>query len=531
MRTDCPVSKRYNEQKTLSPNLIIKKIVNEIVFECENAKNGCSWRGTTKIYNKYHKNNCVMDRYPQFSNSSIWDYFKTPGVAIVQKDFEDRKLTGILVEEGKLYPGLLEYKNGNRYEGLLFKDVKHGPGKLFDVSEKLNYEGLWENDEKNGFFTIYKGKDIVFEGFFNQNLMEGDCFLLKDFGSLRAVFKNGVVSENVDIKYNDGSSYIGSSNKSFEPEGKGCLINSKGNKYFATYENGEPVSDLKIEYVNGDVFCGTISRDYKKMDGKMEYSNKDVYEGQFLNDLRSGTGILTCSDGSIKEGQWELNLLEGPGKVTTTDKIIYECTFKKNLPNGSGTKTKPDGTKITGHISEWYYLSGQGSILLKNGILIEGIIANDQINGPGKITKPNGDVYIGLIENNKLKASSQKVEIQYADGRIYKGECQKELPVGKGSLFVPNEGTYTGLFVNGLLNGQVSICDMQKRKSIAAFSKGEKITKPNSAMKPEVKPQTRPPAIKSANRPAFDKKQMKDERIVTEPNRPVRVKQPKIKED
>lgn len=196
------------------------------------------------------------------------------------------------VYNGKMNRGLKEhtgnyfyYKSNQIYAGEYKDDKKHGKGSLVSAKNKFCYEGEWENDKMNGIGTL-QNQQLKYVGRFMDNLFEG----------------------------------------------KGQLIDDKGNTYAGLFKKGKK--------------WGT---------GKFRLANGDVYEGEFVDDLYEGHGKLTTKDGDIYKGMFIKGMLNGKVLIEEKNKNrIYLGNFLDGVKDGKWIVNDKYGKKI----KEEYWVKG-----------------------------------------------------------------------------------------------------------------------------------------------------------------------------
>jgi hypothetical protein len=125
--------------------------------------------------------------------------------------------------------GVLQYRNGERYEGHWKDDTAHGKGTLTYAGGD-RYVGEWSEGEENGRMAGLSGASLR-----PRHPLEGDMH-----GELLSVWDSH-----------------GSMDVSGKKHGQG-----------------------ELHYINGDVFRGEWRNDYASGQGVLHYANGDVYTGQ-----------------------------------------------------------------------------------------------------------------------------------------------------------------------------------------------------------------------------------------------------------
>lgn len=179
------------------------------------------------------------------------------------------------------------------------------------------------------------------------------------------------------------------------------------------------ISTASTQCLSGNCQSGT---------GKFRFQNGAVYEGQMVYGRLNGTGTLTYTNGDTYKGNWKSNKRDGEGILKTKNGLSYQGIFLNNQ------------------------LHGRIRVFDRLGGYFEGEWVNGQPQGSGYYVTSNGDMkpgqwsQTGFIQNNTL-ASNKAPEEYIPDCNI--------LPCGsgKGRLVFDDGSTYTGLFSNGLPEG------------------------------------------------------------------------------
>jgi hypothetical protein len=169
----------------------------------------------------------------------------------------------------------VNYANG-RYEGKYSYDLRSGHG-VFYFNNNDRVEGTWENDKMNGIGTL-QDQQLKYIGRFVDDLFEG----------------------------------------------KGQLIDYKGNTYVGLFKKGKK--------------CGI---------GNFILANGDTYEGEFVDDLYEGHGKLTTKDGDVYRGMFIKGMLNGNVLIEEKNKNrIYLGNFVDGVKDGKWIVNDKNGKKI-----------------------------------------------------------------------------------------------------------------------------------------------------------------------------------------
>ena len=182
-----------------------------------------------------------------------------------KKKYKDGNYEGIIINGKRELRGVMNYKNGGKYEGQWRNDKRHGKG-IF-ISQNYN------NPKLIG---------IKYEGEFNNDKIEG----------------YGIG------KYSSGETYEGEwkNNKQY---GRGILNYVDGGKYVGEWKEGQPNGDGIYYLKNGERFEGKFIDNKYNGYGKYYYNNGDYLEGIFKDDLPIGDCILHKNDGTTEDKHYD----------------------------------------------------------------------------------------------------------------------------------------------------------------------------------------------------------------------------------
>ena len=177
-----------------------------------------------------------------------------------RKKYKDGQYEGIIINGKRELRGIMNYKNGGKYEGQWKNDKRHGKGVF--ISQNYNNPNLM---------------GIKYEGEFNNDKIEG----------------YGIG------KYSSGDTYEGEwkNNKQY---GRGVLNYVGGGKYVGEWKNGKLNGEGIYYLKNGERFEGKFLDNKYDGYGNYYYNNGEYLEGIFKDDLPSGDCILHKVAGGIE---------------------------------------------------------------------------------------------------------------------------------------------------------------------------------------------------------------------------------------
>ena len=208
--------------------------------------------------------------------------------------------------------------------------------------------------------------------------------------------------------------------------------------------------------------------------GVMEFIDGRSYNGQFENNLFQGKGCLTFADGSFIMGTFLNNKPHGfcSSTLKMPKYIKYEGMFFNGRPHGKGIgylteNTYEEGIFVNGSllhtvpsfictensISIGYNNQGtyEGAVSYFNGNVYKGKLGADHLpNGPGFQYDMYGNIVIGVFNKDGAFGTG---EIKFKNGDNYKGELNRNLMNGEGTLMIGKNTNYVGGFANGFREG------------------------------------------------------------------------------
>ena len=258
------------------------------------------------------------------------------------------------------------------------------------------------------------------------------------------------------------------------PEGRGVLMFGHGDRFEGLFSGG--------------MFCGR---------GRYTWSDGGFYEGQYQDKgrqkaskssgLRNGYGTRWWVSGNMYEGDWVDDKMEGTGKFVTSDNgPTYTGQFKDNRKHGTGREQWGNQLGID-------YCCGMGFRHKGRGFCrYEGCYKNDQFDGKGYFVCIDGRSYEGEWSQGKRCGFGRQVltpAVERGDATRrhiggnnglyrplkYVGGWSNDKRVGHGLLERMDGSTLEGLFVDGFIDGSVTITYADGRKDTALYERGSRV--------------------------------------------------------
>ena len=168
------------------------------------------------------------------------------------------------------------------YQGDLNKnDQRHGIGKL--ITSYYVLIGMWKNDKFSGWGRESRCNGDVFEGRFENGLINGKGIFLDskknryigDFKNMKRWGKGKWITNKIIY---EGEFY----NNKIHGKGKIKFLKS-GIQYIGTFQNDQIDGYGIFKWINGDKYEGEVKNGKMHGKGKYQYNNGKVLEGNFTN--------------------------------------------------------------------------------------------------------------------------------------------------------------------------------------------------------------------------------------------------------
>ena len=225
-------------------------------------------------------------------------------------EIENKEISIIYEGERCIFNGHLTKKNPLNGKGLLrFQNGKQLDGNF--VNGKLNNYCLYTDE-----------KGIIFEGEFNNGILNGNGKITKYKKNKRNIIIDTII-------YNGPI-------KDYKKEGYG---EEKSNVYsfIGNFKNGKKNGKGKIIYKDKGIYEGDFVDDEITGTGTYTWINNNQYTGTFLNGEMHGKGKYKWNNGSEYEGEYYRNKREGYGKLKYKNGLSFRGDFKNGKPEGIGT--------------------------------------------------------------------------------------------------------------------------------------------------------------------------------------------------
>ena len=312
-----------------------------------------------------------------------------PGVIKVHLDFflETQK-SGFSPVRKEVQYNMRMYKMYPHYEMLL----RNSNGLNLSYKEEQNNKKMektnvvfYNNDIKRNWFEISKQNKAMYKRFALNNIF--NPYLGK---SRKKIYVPPTDELVVNFDDNQSLFFLSCWNKKL-----------KCNDRFAAvlYDNGKITIG---EMVNG-LYNGKF----------LEFSSDGSYgDLSMVNGYINGRCILHNSDGKVYfDGNYSEGKKDGYGVETFLDGSVYKGMWESGEKNGEGMIVFPDGRSFSGDFVNNYPWSGKGTLKREENFFT-GTLVNGSYTGECVIEYANGDVYNGQVESDLPNGDGS---ITYAD--------------------------------------------------------------------------------------------------------------------
>lgn len=238
-------------------------------------------------------------------------------------------------------------------------------------------------------------------------------------------------SQDVEIKFNDGSVYLGKVNQG-QPHGQGTMFYATGERYIGEFKNGLKEGLGTLTVANGNRYVGEYRNNERNGQGTFTWVSGDRYVGAYKNNLMNGQGTLTWTNGDRYIGEWRDGDRTGQGTFTSANGDRYVGEWKNNEMIGQNTQS----AKTTQTLS---YPHGR----------YVGETLNGKAHGLGTYTSAqSGTVYKGEFIADTFSGVGT---MTWTDGSQFYGKWQNDVGVS-GTLTLRNGASMAGVVKNGVFS-------------------------------------------------------------------------------
>ena len=329
--------------------------------------------------------------------------------------------------------GTMYFSDGSYYEGSFLRDKKDGFGLDFYPSGKQRYEGEFKADKEHGQGKLFSHDGtLIYEGQWQDGRYHGAGKLYYSDGTLHY---SGEFLEGK--QHGDGSEY----------DEKGQL------RFEGHWEEDERSGQGRVYYKNKESFYGTIADGLKQGLGKYYYADGQLaYEGNYLDNKRHGQGSAYNEDGRLHFcGEWKKGFKDGHGlQYNANGVLIYDGGYQEGKFHGNGKYYTGEGTLYYDGSFQYGKRNGYGLHYNKQGLCdYVGYYEDGMRSGFGISYTPNGEhvMYSGFWSLGKYH--------------------------GCGVIYLHDEPRFSGMFLNGLMNGRINEIENGRIVREAIYENGQ----------------------------------------------------------
>ncbi|KAL9179048.1 hypothetical protein ACHAXT_000090 [Thalassiosira profunda] len=361
--------------------------------------------------------------------------------------------------------GRFTASNGHIYVGEIKDGKKHGKGRA-EWSGVGVYDGEWLEGVEHGTGTYHREDGITYEGEFENGREHGKGALKGRDWSCTGDWKNGKMHGRGVWRCDSGSVYDGEW-KEGERHGVGTMTYEDGRAYQGEFKEGTQHGKGTMKWADSGVYDGEWKNGQMNGKGVYTFSNGDVYDGEWKNGQMNGTGTETFANGGVYEGECRDGKAHGRGTMKWEGGKVYVGEFKNDKQHGQGTMMWPSGKAYEGHWVDGVE-HGKGTMKHPSGEIIEGnwvrgeLANGDAINQcpPGNVTGesslPNADTRnddTAPSANRKL-LDGRRLRSQYSQQRRLQGGKRTCENAKMETIHYDNGDVYEGEVKDGRRNGK-----------------------------------------------------------------------------
>ncbi|CAD8062620.1 unnamed protein product [Paramecium primaurelia] len=204
----------------------------------------------------------------------------------VLKKLQSKKIRQLYQDLGPVYDindnyEIRNFDDDSCYFGQVENDQKNGTGILVWSSIGNILDGIWVNNELNGFCRMIYSNGDIFESEFKFGKANGFGVFQTKSKVVKGLWKNNVLN------------------------GEGQEIRRDGQKYYGQFEDGQKNGKGIIYYKDGCKYEGEISKNKINGKGILVWNDSSYYEGEFSNGIINGSGIYVSGNGQSLSGYFE----------------------------------------------------------------------------------------------------------------------------------------------------------------------------------------------------------------------------------
>ncbi|CAD8073976.1 unnamed protein product [Paramecium sonneborni] len=204
----------------------------------------------------------------------------------VLKKMQSKKIRQLYNDLGPVYEINEKYEIRNFddescYFGVVENEQKSGPGILvwFEVGNIL--DGIWVNNELNGFSRMIYSNGDIFECDFKFGKANGFGVFQSKSKVVKGLWINNVLN------------------------GEGQEIRNDGLKYYGQFKDGQKSGRGILYYKDGCKYEGEMNRNKINGKGTFIWNDQSYYEGEFRNGIIDGYGVYVSGNGNSISGYFQ----------------------------------------------------------------------------------------------------------------------------------------------------------------------------------------------------------------------------------
>lgn len=289
--------------------------------------------------------------------------------------------------------GVMDFADGERYEGEWVAGKRNGHGVIFDGGKTI---GTWKDDKLGGMALSLYGDGSFYEGEMKDGVRHGDgCCFFTDGRTLKVVYDDGKLTHADKIEYETVEFFgVRVKKKVVDKNDKNAetgAIKAAEKALDALFCN--PFGNVSMTRKRVDEICDEKAFEFFENDEKeyVEFKDGDRYRGETKDGVPHGKGRYYSELGWVYEGEFFDGQINGKGKAVFSDGTVYFGEWKDGKRDGVGRSVFANGAQyVGGYVSDRF--DGDGVYVYKNG---------NFYNGSFKRGKPSGRGVFGRLTNGE----------------------------------------------------------------------------------------------------------------------------------
>jgi len=354
--------------------------------------------------------------------------------------------------------GEMNYDSGAYYKGSFVDNKFHGNNGVYRWADGDEYEGQWEEGDRNGIGAFRSAGGAVEYSMFDKGEYTGEGVSWS--ADRKTVHKmiDGVKKSEISLALAEklaadkfglpapAPSTASSSLSESKPSLLRRMFQSKESDSGKSAKKGPRFED----YGDMGTYDGELVDGLRQGEGKMSYDSGNSYEGDFSNDKFDGNrGLYRWSDGTEYEGSWKAGAFNGIGIYRIPGVGVDYSVYKDGYATGVGVSWDVDYTKA--------FHSLDGVKMDETSLIDAETLAKNKFGLPAPSNKPQLGItstFGRIFQRERLGADGKPMFKDYGDWGSYNGDSNADgKRHGQGKMTYVSGNYYEGGFAGDKFDG------------------------------------------------------------------------------